>query len=785
MLKASGIGTYLQNIIPAVISRRPHSSYYLLGDMSALHRLDWVNKDNVQCIDCRAPIYGIREQLSLYKSIPDCDLYFSPHYNVPLLYSGELITTVHDVLHLAMPQNIRGIHRIAYARAMFAAVKRKARWIICDSAFTADELVKHTGVRRGKIRVVPLGVADCWTNLDKGSRPHHKPYVVFVGNVKPHKNLKRLVQAFHLIAERVPHDLVIVGKDEGFRTVDTEARDYSRDLRSRIRFTGFVPDDILQQYVIHADLLVLPSLYEGFGLPPLEAMACGCPCVVSNIGSLPEVCGEAAEYCDPFDVQDIAARICGVLSEPDLRARLVESGYERVKRFSWDESASALVDVIDTTLHASKISLASVPTLSEIMSDDNEFTISEKKSGQQTKRPKTAIVHDWLVTYGGAERVLKAMIEEFPDADLFSLYDFLTPDERYFIMGKPVTTSFLQRFPLARSRYRDYLPLMPLAIEQFDLSSYDLVISSSYAVAKGVITGPDQLHVCMCYSPARYAWDLTHQYLKEAGLNGSLKGWLAKYILHRIRLWDWRSSVGVDEYISISNYISRRIKKAYGRSSTVIYPPVDTDAFALSVNKEDYYLTASRMVPYKKIDLIVEAFSMMPEKRLVVIGDGPDFAKIASKAAKNIELLGYRPTEVLSRYMQRARAFVFAAEEDFGIAPVEAQACGTPVIAFGKGGALETVVEGETGVFFHDQDPGEIIRAVNYLEKNVKRFDPEIVRRNALRFSRSRFRQEFRSFVTDALRAHNNERATKTTKNVYLKGQEDSLADSPERILAG
>ncbi|UCG60511.1 MAG: glycosyltransferase family 4 protein [Candidatus Zixiibacteriota bacterium] len=401
------------------------------------------------------------------------------------------------------------------------------------------------------------------------------------------------------------------------------------------------------------------------------------------------------------------------------------------------------------------------------------------------KKPRTAIVHDWLVTYGGAERVLEAILEQFPDANLFSLYDFLEPDQRNFIRNKPVITSFLQKFPLAKTRYRDYLPLMPLAIEQFDLSEYDLVISSSHAAAKGVITGPAQLHICMCYSPARYAWDLTHQYLKEAGLNRSLKGWLAKYILHRFRLWDRSSSVGVDEYIAISHYISRRIKKVYGRDSTVIYPPVDSDTFQLCVDKDDYYMTSSRMVPYKKMDLIVRAFSLMPNRRLVVIGDGPDYAKVRSVAGDNIQLLGYQPGDVLKQYMRRAKAFVFAAEEDFGIAPIEAQACGTPVIAFGKGGILETVINGETGVFFDRQDEQEIIRAVSYFERNSDRFDPETIRRNALRFSKDRFHEEFRDFVDNAIRKHIQNRDSGIGDSQNLKSQEQNLVDSAEEILAG
>jgi glycosyltransferase involved in cell wall biosynthesis len=367
---------------------------------------------------------------------------------------------------------------------------------------------------------------------------------------------------------------------------------------------------------------------------------------------------------------------------------------------------------------------------------------------------RVAVVHDWLTVYAGAERVLEQMLRVLPQADLYSLVDFLPPEQRGFIQNKPVTTSFLQGLPRAKTHYRQYLPLMPLAIEQFDLSGYDLVVSSSHAVAKGVLTGPDQLHVCMCYSPIRYAWDLQHQYLAESGLTRGLKGAAARTLLHRIRLWDARTPNGVDDFIAISRFIARRIHKVYRRDATVIYPPVDTGGFELRADKEDFYLTASRMVPYKKIDLIVEAFSGMPERRLVVIGDGPDFEKVCAKAGPNVELLGYQPFSVLKDHLQRARAFVFAAEEDFGIVPLEAQACGTPVIAYGKGGSLETVRGLEhpqpTGVYFYEQTRPSLQAAVGRFEG--AHFDPGALRAHAETFSIPRFKGEFEHFISEHYR---------------------------------
>lgn len=366
---------------------------------------------------------------------------------------------------------------------------------------------------------------------------------------------------------------------------------------------------------------------------------------------------------------------------------------------------------------------------------------------------RVAIVHDWLVTYAGAERVLEQMLLVYPEAELFSLVDFLSVDGRAFIANKPVTTSFIQKLPFAKTKYRSYLALMPLAIEQFDFSDYDLVISSSHAVAKGIITGPDQFHVCMCYSPIRYAWDLQHQYLREAGLVSGFSGWMARYLLHKIRLWDYRTASGVDSFIAISEFIQRRINKVYRRDSYVIYPPVYVRDFLNNgVDRGDFYFTASRMVPYKKIDLIVEAFSKaLPDKKLIVIGDGPDFKKIAAMAGPNVVLMGYQKFEVLKKHLASAKAFIFAAEEDFGIAPLEAQASGTPVIAYGKGGALETIIglgsDKPSGIFFNEQSIESLTAAIKEFEFHGVEFKKEYCEENAQRFSDVRFRNEFQMFI--------------------------------------
>lgn len=372
-------------------------------------------------------------------------------------------------------------------------------------------------------------------------------------------------------------------------------------------------------------------------------------------------------------------------------------------------------------------------------------------NGSYMQELNVGIVADWFITYAGSEKVVAEFLDVFPEAELYSVVDFLSSENKSHFKNKNITTTFIQKFPFARKKYQSYLPFMPLAIEQLDVSKHDVILSSSHAVAKGVLTGPDQLHISYIHSPIRYAWDLQHQYLRESNLHKGFKGLLAKWILHNIRIWDYRTSNGVDHFIANSKFIARRIKKVYGRHADVIYPPVDVERFTLNENKEQYYFTASRLVPYKRIDLIVEAFSHMKDKKLVVIGDGPEMNKIKAKATSNIEILGYQSNSVMVDYMRNARAFVFAAEEDFGITPVEAQSCGTPVIAYGKGGALETIrpigVEKATGVFFYNQDVKSIIDSVNFFEQHSDEIILSDCRLNALKFSEQRFKREIQEYV--------------------------------------
>tara|TARA_R110000765_G_scaffold336654_1_gene426979 strand:+ start:3357 stop:4493 length:1137 start_codon:yes stop_codon:yes gene_type:complete len=368
---------------------------------------------------------------------------------------------------------------------------------------------------------------------------------------------------------------------------------------------------------------------------------------------------------------------------------------------------------------------------------------------------KVAIIHDWLVDMGGAEKVLKSIINIYPEADVFALVCGMTTQQLSSLgINKPVTTSFIQRLPKGVKKYRSYLPFMPLAIQQLDLSEYDLIISSSYCVAKGVLTGPDQLHISYCHSPVRYAWDLQGQYLKESGMDKGVKSAIARYFLNKIRDFDVRSSFAVDHFIANSSFIQRRIEKFYRRNSEVIFPPVDTNSFTLCAEKEDYYITCSRLVPYKKVDLIVNAFKTMPSKKLIVVGEGPDYDKINDNLPENVTLLGFVEYEELIERIQKAKAFVYAAEEDFGIVPVEAQACGTPVIGYGKGGLVDTVIDGTTGIHFYSQNVEAIVKAVSAFETQDTLASAADISSHAKQFGTARFEQELKSYIENKLTAH-------------------------------
>ncbi|WP_304132391.1 glycosyltransferase [Ignavibacterium album] len=363
---------------------------------------------------------------------------------------------------------------------------------------------------------------------------------------------------------------------------------------------------------------------------------------------------------------------------------------------------------------------------------------------------KTALVHEWLVFYAGGERVFESFTNIWKDADVFALVDFLNDEHRKIILkGKHAHTTFIQKLPFAEKKFRSYLPLFPLAIESLNFSKYDVIISSSHAVTKGIRKKPNQLHISYCHSPMRYIWDEAETYFEAAKLNHGFKKIIATAILNYLRKWDLKTAKRPDYLLANSHYIAEKIKRIYKRESTVIYPPVDVDKFSCVEQKDDYYFVASRLVPYKKIDLIIEAFAQMPDKRLIVAGTGPELNKLKNNFLVNVEFIGYQDESSLRELMQKAKAFVFSAEEDFGIVVVEAMACGTPVIALNKGGTAETVIDGKTGILFDEQTAEDIKDAVKRFEKNEDRFNPKEISEHTKKFSRQIFEEKMKNYVDE------------------------------------
>ena len=366
---------------------------------------------------------------------------------------------------------------------------------------------------------------------------------------------------------------------------------------------------------------------------------------------------------------------------------------------------------------------------------------------------KYALVHEWLTpkATGGSELVVKEILKHI-NADLYALIDFESGNPESYFYQRQIGKTFLQYLPLARNGVQKYLPLLPIAIEQFDLREYDVILSSSHAVAKGVLTTPYQLHICYCHTPMRYAWDLTFDYINSSKVGKGIPGIFTRYLLHKLREWDVISANRVDYFIANSQHTARRIWRCYRRQAEVIYPPVDVKKFPFKSQKQDFYLTVCRLVSYKKISLIVRAFNQLG-RELVVIGSGRELSQLRHLARSNVKVMGWQPEEVVAQYMSEAKGFIYAACEDFGMALVEAQACGTPIIAYSLGGATETVLDmrkypdSATGLLFSEQTEKALIEAVKFFESSQGYFQPEIIRKHADKFSQTVFQKHYFSFL--------------------------------------
>ncbi len=390
----------------------------------------------------------------------------------------------------------------------------------------------------------------------------------------------------------------------------------------------------------------------------------------------------------------------------------------------------------------------------EKLSTATEAVAVQERPAGTMDRLRVAVVHYWFLGIGGGERVVEALADIFPQADFYALVasEHGVPAA---LRGRRLTTSFVGRIPGAKRWHRHFLPLYPLALEQFDMSGYDLVISSESGPAKGVITPAGSCHICYCHTPMRYLWDMYHEYRKTMN---PVTRTVFSLAAHYARQWDVSTAGRVDHFVANSKHVAARIRKYYGRNSTVIYPPVDVSAGYVSDDRDDDYLVVSRLVPYKRVDLAIEACNRLG-RRLKIVGLGPEYKRLRKLARPTIEFLGKLDEKSLHECYAHCRAFLFPAEEDFGIVPVEAQSFGRPVIAYGRGGALETIAglaaggdpRAASGVFFHEQTAEALEEAIVAFEKTETSFDPEFIRANAQRFSTERFKEEFVNFTCDRL----------------------------------
>jgi glycosyltransferase involved in cell wall biosynthesis len=365
------------------------------------------------------------------------------------------------------------------------------------------------------------------------------------------------------------------------------------------------------------------------------------------------------------------------------------------------------------------------------------------------KKLRIALVHDWLTGMRGGEKCLEVLCELFPDAPLYTLLH-VKGSMSAVIEARDIRTSFIQHMPRVETKYRSYLPLFPLAIDSLDLSAFDVVVSTSHCVAKGAMKRPGALHICYCHTPMRYVWEMYDEYFGKGKADAVTRAAMA-VAAPFLRSWDVRTARRVDHFIANSENVRRRIQAHYAADAAVIFPPVDTEHFTLSARPGEYYLIVSALVPYKKVDLAIEVFNRTGEK-LVIVGKGPEEHKLRTMAAPNCEFYGWRSDDELTGLYAGCRALIFPGEEDFGIVPLEAMACGKPVVAFGRGGALETVVEGVTGTFFTEQSAEALETAV--LRLKTAHVDPATIRTHALSFSRERYKTAMRSFIEEKIAGH-------------------------------
>lgn len=790
----AGPGRYIQNLIRELEKIDRENEYFIF--LRQQNFLAYTPK-NKRFKKVLAPYrwYSLTEQLffpfKIYQT--RVNLMHFPQFNIPIFWPGKFVVTIHDmIMHEFSTQRgttrsrpIYCFKKFFYLLTFWWACKR-ALHILTPSEATKDDLIKKLKIEPAKISVTYEGVDEMFKT--KNQKPEtrkdvlekygiRKPYLLYVGSMYPHKNLERLLKAFGILTNNYHFEgqLVLVGKESYF---SRQLRNFVKQkrLEEKVVFpgaqaeTGYIADEEVKALYSQALLFVFPSLKEGFGIPPLEAMSMGLPVVASNLSSTPEVCGKAAFYFNPHEAKDIARKVATLIHDEAEREELIKLGFERVKKFSWEKMAQQTLGIyerISKSTTPSQLNTRASNGISPRLSRRIEMT---RGSGEHSTM-KVALVHDDLIQHGGAERLFEAMLEIWPQASVFTsmaveLWINKLSGSSALKTGK-LKVSFMQKLPFKKRLFRHYFPLYPLAFESFDFSGFDIVLSSSARFAHGVVTRPETLHLAYINSPGRMFWEAASYYYRP----GLLKTMLTPFLSY-LRLWDRIAAQRPDFIIANSKTPQARVKKYWGRNSAVIYPFVDLERFTLmgaalhssdshptggGISADEYYLIVSRLVAWKRIDLAIKACNNL-RLNLLVIGEGPDKKHLKRLAGPTIEFKGRVSDQDMVGYYRNCQALVVTQKEDFGIAPLEAMACGRPVVALRLGGTLETVVEGKTGEFFYPQT----VEALEHILRlfNPKRYHPENCCRQAERFGKRRFKQELKDFVEEKWLDHKARRAS-------------------------
>ncbi len=742
-----GIGTYVRNLVGQLARQDGTDTYALIcrsADAAFVRGLG----PNFEPIIERAGNYSVLEQIAVPFALRRAriDLFHAPHYVVSPLTSVPTVVTIHDCIHLRFPQYLPNRAAHLYARAMMTMAARRARRILTVSQASKDDIQRYLKVSAGKIEVIYNALDERLATPpaeEEITRVRERfqlrsSFILYAGNIKPHKNVDRLIEAFAIVRRQHSELKLLIIGDEISKYQNLRRLVHTFQLHQHVRFLGFVPDETLAVLYRLAAVFVFPSLYEGFGLPPLEAMASGTPVITSNVSSLPEVVDDAALLIDPMNPGAIAEAMRRVLEDPALRADL-DPPRMRARQ-------DLLLAAIGGA-YARGLSRGS-GRVSPVMDRLAETTPEEEASRSAVLNGRrVALVHDWLTGMRGGEKVLESICRLFPSAGLVTLVH-VPGAVSAVIERRSIRTSWIQRLPGSARLYRQYLPLFPTAIELLDFDDVDLIISTSHCAAKAVIGRSDAIHVCYCHTPMRYVWDQFDAYFGVDRL-GPIGSAAARHVAAWLARWDRETAKRVTRFVANSRHVAGRIARYYNRRATVVHAPVDTSFFTPGAGRTDgSFLVVSALVPYKRVEIAIEA-AALAGVRLKIVGTGPDEARLRAIAGPTVEFLGALSNERLREAYRAAQALVLPGEEDFGIAPIESLACGRPVIALARGGACETIEPGTTGRLV--AEPGARSFAEAMRDVAGRTFDQTALRARADRFSSRRFETSFREVLIETL----------------------------------